>query len=323
MSDMIDAAFDYRGFVTITRRDDSRLVGYLYDRTPSHVELFDERATERLRIAVADIAGIELTGEDSAAKAQRIWERRRGALESPQTSRYGDWGAAPILIITAMPAELRAIARALGTQVRGETARGTLGGSPVVAVAVGVGGGAAAAIERERPSCVVSCGFAGGLASTLATGDVVIATSVRDEAGELYAAPPSLVRAAGDAATIAFSGELAGATEVCGRAAKHVLARGGALACDLETTAVAHAAVAAGIPWLAVRVVLDPLEVELPAFTRELRADYTRAALRYALRGPRAVVELARLAARARTASGALERAVRTVLPVLATELSA
>ena len=65
------------------------------------------------------------------------------------------------------------------------------------------------------------------------------------------------------------------------------------------------------------RVIVDPLDVELPAFTREARTSYLRPALRHALRGPRAALELARLGLRARTAARALEHALRRLAPAL------
>src|SRR5579863_3791526 len=103
----IERAFDYRGFVTLTRRDGTQLVGFVYDRDDGHVELFDDTGTRRIRVAVADIAEVALTGEDSAATAQRIWERRRGALEP---SSAGDRDEPrPVLFAVALPFELRAV----------------------------------------------------------------------------------------------------------------------------------------------------------------------------------------------------------------------
>ncbi|HEX8113358.1 MAG TPA: hypothetical protein VF516_36765, partial [Kofleriaceae bacterium] len=90
---LIDRAFDYRGYVTLSRRDGGKLVGFVYDRGPEHVELFDEAARCRIRLAVDQITDVEFTGEDSAANAQQIWERRKGALEPPDTPAWGEWSA--------------------------------------------------------------------------------------------------------------------------------------------------------------------------------------------------------------------------------------
>ena len=66
VGELIERAFAYRGFVTISRRDGSLVVGYLYDRGPSHVEMYDESATQRIRIERSEIADIAFTGEDPA-----------------------------------------------------------------------------------------------------------------------------------------------------------------------------------------------------------------------------------------------------------------
>lgn len=311
----IDAALDYRGFVTLTRRDGTTVVGYVYNRDAHHVELLDESAATRLQIPVEDVAAIALTGEDAAAKAQAIWQRRQGGLEPAATSRFGDWATHPTLIVVALPGELRAAARGLGATL----GRGVARTSTAVVVATGVGGGAAAAIERHHPGLAISCGFAGGVSGALRTGDLVLATTVRDDTGDAIAADPRLVTAARDqlAGLGVVTGELACASAVATtREAKHALVRTGAIAVDLESWAVARAAVRAGIPWLALRVVLDPLALDLPAFVAEPRASYVAPALRHALRGPRAALALVDLARRARIAARALAAAVPRIVEV-------
>jgi nucleoside phosphorylase len=324
ITELIDRAFDYRGYVTLARRDGAKLVGFVYDRGPAHVELLDETAAHRIRLAVDQIADIELTGEDSAAKAQAIWERRRGALEPPERAPRGDREAGPVLVLVALPVELRSVAAALGARLRGTVVRGRLGEARAVGLALGIGGGAAQAVAAEQPRLVISCGFAGALDPSLAVGDLVLAWSVRDESGESIAATEPVLRAARQAlATCApvrvTEGEILCTTRIAASAGdKLALARPGRLAVDLESWPAAHAAVRAGVPWLALRVVLDPLDTDLPAFTREARRSYVAPALRHALRGPRAMVELAGLARRARTAGGSLAWAVRRLDAVVA-----
>jgi nucleoside phosphorylase len=335
---LIDRAFDHRGYVTLSRRDGVKLVGFVYDRGPDHVELFDEAARCRIRLAVDQITGVEFTGEDSAAKAQQIWERRKGALEPPDTAVWGEWGEPergdrgdrpaargprPVLILVALPTELRSVAGVLGVRPGGGSARGRLGAIGAVALAVGVGGGAAQAVAAERPGLVISCGFAGALDPSLAPGDLVLASSVHDEAGESIAASEPVLCAArraldcGDPACLA-EGELLCMTEVVATAeAKRALVRPGRLAVDLESAPAAHAARRAGVAWLALRVVLDPLDADLPAFAQAVRSSYLAPALRHVLRGPRAALELAELARRARIASRSLARALGRLGPVI------
>ncbi|HEY0195360.1 MAG TPA: hypothetical protein VGC42_29800 [Kofleriaceae bacterium] len=323
---LIDQAFDYRGYVTVSKRDGSKLVGFIYDRTPSQIELFDEAGTNRIVVPVADILTIELTGEDTAAKAQKIWERRistLGSLEAAETSKWGEWEEHSVLILVALPTELRVVAKVLGAKVRGNIARGRLGDTSAVAIAVGMGGmGAAKAVEAERPHLVISCGLAGGLDAVLAPGDVVLASSVRDEAGDSLAPDPRVLTGAraalGGAGGALAEGELWCGTEVAVTAQdKRALAAPGRLAIDLESWAAANAAAKAGIPWLAFRVVIDSVDTDLPEFTREQHESYVVPALRHALRGPRAIKQLVQLGQQARTAGQALEAALRRLAPAV------
>jgi adenosylhomocysteine nucleosidase len=86
----------------------------------------------------------------------------------------------------------------------------------------------------------------------------------------------------------------------------------------MESYPAVRAAAEAGIPWLALRVIVDPLASSLPPFTREVHGRYLGPALKYALSGPGAVADLARLAVRARRAAQALELALRRLGPALA-----
>ena len=354
VGERIDQAFDHRGYVTVRRQDGTSLVGFVYDRGPAHIEMYDETAALRIRVAVDEIADVELTGEDTAAKAQSIWERRKGALEPSETSPWGGWDERPVLILVALPMELGSVADALGSRIRGGVVRGRVGGVGAVGLAVGMGGGAAQVVAAERPRLVVSCGFSGGLDPSLRTGDLVLASSVRDEVGDSIPVDESVLRAAwqalgaGGETRVAESkilssaeggaphkgplvgeilssaaeggaphrgplvGEILCATRVAATAVeKRALARPGRLAVDLESGPAARAAVRAGVPWLAVRVILDPIDADMPAFTREAHSTYVVPALRHALGGPRAVAQLARLAMQARTATRSLVRAVR------------
>jgi hypothetical protein len=196
LGEQIDQAFEYRGFVTVGKRNGEKLVGFVYDRTPTHVELFDETATKRIRVAIDEIAAVELTGEDSAAKAQRIWERRKGSLEPSETSIWGEWEERPVLVLTALPLELRSLAQVFGAALRHDAVRGRLGQTRAIGIALGVGGGAAQVIAAEKPRLILSCGLSGALDPSLATGDLVLASSVIDEAGESIAVAEPVLRAA-------------------------------------------------------------------------------------------------------------------------------
>ena len=85
---VIEKAFDYRGDVTITRKDGSRITGYLFDRrvgptlASSVVRLMLATSNERPSIPYSEIAGIGFTGRDTAAGksyeawVKKYWEKR-------------------------------------------------------------------------------------------------------------------------------------------------------------------------------------------------------------------------------------------------------
>jgi hypothetical protein len=85
---VIEKAFDYRGDVTVTRKDGSQLTGYLFDRhigktlKDSVVRLMLASATDRPAIPYSEIAGIAFTGRDTAAGksydawVKKYWEKR-------------------------------------------------------------------------------------------------------------------------------------------------------------------------------------------------------------------------------------------------------
>ena len=74
----LEKAFDYRGDITITRKDGSKIEGYLFDRrtaatlNDSVVRLYPKNSEEKVAISYADIAALAFTGRDTAAG--RSWE---------------------------------------------------------------------------------------------------------------------------------------------------------------------------------------------------------------------------------------------------------
>jgi hypothetical protein len=79
----LEKAFDYRGDVTITRKNGSKLEGYLFDRrsgtslTDSFVRIIPSAAQTKVNIAYADIAALAFTGRDTAAgKTFEAWVKK-------------------------------------------------------------------------------------------------------------------------------------------------------------------------------------------------------------------------------------------------------
>jgi hypothetical protein len=78
-----EKAFDFRGDVTITRKDGTKIDGYIFDRrsgaslADSVVRLFPKDADEKLSIPYSDIAALAFTGRDTAAgKSYEAWVRK-------------------------------------------------------------------------------------------------------------------------------------------------------------------------------------------------------------------------------------------------------
>jgi hypothetical protein len=79
----LEKAFDYRGDVTITRKDGSKVEGYIFDRrsgktlSDSVVRLYPKDSSEKLAIPFADIAALAFTGRDTAAgKSFEAWVKK-------------------------------------------------------------------------------------------------------------------------------------------------------------------------------------------------------------------------------------------------------
>ena len=83
LRDALEQAFDYRGDVTITRKDGSKIEGYLFDRRSaktlkdSVVRLYPKTSNEKVAISYADIAALAFSGRDTAAgKSWEAWMRK-------------------------------------------------------------------------------------------------------------------------------------------------------------------------------------------------------------------------------------------------------
>jgi hypothetical protein len=84
----LEKAFDYRGDVSITRKDGSKVEGYLFDRrsgatlADSFVRIIPSTAQTKVNIAYCDIAALAFTGRDTAAGktfeawVKKYWEKK-------------------------------------------------------------------------------------------------------------------------------------------------------------------------------------------------------------------------------------------------------
>ena len=92
LADVVERAFDYRGDVTVVRRDGEELVGYLFNRnrdvaTP-YVQVYASDGGDAVSIPYADIRSIRFTGRDTAAgNSYAAWLRSREAAKAAGSAR--------------------------------------------------------------------------------------------------------------------------------------------------------------------------------------------------------------------------------------------
>ena len=79
----LEKAFDYRGDVTITRKDGSAVEGYIFDRRAaatlpeSVIRLFPKGEPVKVSIPYSEIATLAFTGRDTAAgKSWEAWLKK-------------------------------------------------------------------------------------------------------------------------------------------------------------------------------------------------------------------------------------------------------
>jgi hypothetical protein len=92
----LEKAFDYRGDITLTRKDGSKVQGYLFDRrsgatlADSFVRIIPVNEKTRLSIAYSEIAALAFTGRDNAAGksfdawVKKYWEKKAAGEKNIQ-----------------------------------------------------------------------------------------------------------------------------------------------------------------------------------------------------------------------------------------------
>jgi hypothetical protein len=92
----LEKAFDYRGDITITRKDGSKLDGYVFDRrtgnslSDSFVRLIPANAREKLSVPYSEIAALKFSDRDPAAGksfeawVKKYWEKRAAGEKNIQ-----------------------------------------------------------------------------------------------------------------------------------------------------------------------------------------------------------------------------------------------
>jgi adenosylhomocysteine nucleosidase len=246
-----------------------------------------------------------------------------------------------IAIISALGAELRPLKRSLdGVEAlrlgSSSALRGRLAGLEVLLLATGVGPERAfEATSRLLDGCrvdlLLGIGFGGGLAPSLAAGDLVVAEEVQTPGPPLGSGPGGL-RAAPDLLQKALAVEAEGYRLLSGRlltvtrllrTAAEKLELGsasGAAVADMESWGIARAAAGAGAPALFARAVVDEAAYSFPFDCGRLLASDGRLRpleLCRALAAPRSAAALWSLGRRSRRAASSIASFVNRFLEKL------
>ncbi len=174
----------------------------------------------------------------------------------------------PILVVAAVRQEVEPFCHGVNGEVE--------------VLLTGMDGGRAFHLVQERLArrvyrWVISTGFAGGLQPGFQVGNWVMASEVIDASTGDSWKPSRPLPEMGRSVSI---GRFVTVPSLLREppAKEEVGFRFGAIAVDLETTAVASAASKAQVPWIGFRAILDPMEMGLPIFSRGhgIRLMFTR-----------------------------------------------
>ena len=247
-----------------------------------------------------------------------------------------------IAILVAVRQELRPILRRADANhvVRQEHLdfhEGTLGGQPVALLALGIGKecariAAEMTIHCYRPDLVISSGFGGGLQPDIRDGDIIVGTEIlelRKDQGDQITwdsthkpARPTRIHGDGTSDMRVHYGKIMTTDEMVLRAENkaRIGKATGALAVDMETSAVAAVCVARKTDFLAVRCITDRVHEDLPNefndffVLGQLRPDRVFSSC---ARDPRVLADLARLGYRAKHSGAKLARFLQAAVAQL------
>jgi hypothetical protein len=92
----LEKAFDYRGDITVTRKDGSKIEGYLFDRrngatlADSYIRIIPAKEKTKVTIAYGEIAALAFSGRDTAAGktfeawVKKYWEKKAAGEQNIQ-----------------------------------------------------------------------------------------------------------------------------------------------------------------------------------------------------------------------------------------------
>lgn len=93
----LEKAFDYRGDLTVTLKNGSKLEGYLFDRkndgptlADCYARMIPKGRPDKIRIAYSDVAALAFTGKDTAAgKSFAAWIKKYNEKKAAGETNIG------------------------------------------------------------------------------------------------------------------------------------------------------------------------------------------------------------------------------------------
>jgi adenosylhomocysteine nucleosidase len=228
--------------------------------------------------------------------------------------------ASPVGLVTALQQEFSTVRKCLGADCESFA---------LVQSGMGRAAGyiAAEAMGRQhhgRLAGLVSMGFCGALAHGLPTGSVVVPAQVITAEDETAFEADRTWRAAvleRLAGMTPRDGALYSARDVISTASdkQAIATRAQAIAVDMESAGIAHAARRLNVPFLAIRIVLDEAEDALPRATADAVKPDGNLDMRGLMRGlahnPRDIPALMALGRKSSTAQGRLKAVCEALKP--------
>jgi nucleoside phosphorylase len=218
--------------------------------------------------------------------------------------------SAPIAFVCAMPMELRPLKKQLGLSSKSfgdiSILAGELDGRPVVAHVTGMGtklatDGTTALLDAVSPSRVVVFGITGAVTDETQLGTLAFPELVIDAAtGREHRHEPL---GPGEPRGVMWT------TDVITTAAElPALLERGVIALDMETASIAHACEQRGVPWCVIRAYSDratdgSVDDELFHLSKQDGTPDPKAVVKYVLRHPGKIPQLARMGAAANKAA--------------------
>lgn len=211
--------------------------------------------------------------------------------------------SAPLAICYALREEIKPLLK--GSRILSEhrfkltlISRAEFCGVPLLFCQTGMGmnpahEGAERLIENFHPSLILSVGYAGGVDSSLMTGDLLLASEILSETQDLFETDKTgrdflemLIREEQLSYRLA---PLLTRWEVADREAKSELAKKGVVAVDIESAALAAVARETRTPLVSLRAIFDAWDDEMPF--RDLTADASRPA-EFLLKNPKSILSI-------------------------------